>query len=743
MDLKNNELGYNKLNNNQSCDNSEIKENIEEINSQLEQKINKTDLDSKIWSMSNMGQDVKEAMTGGSVPVVGDNTILESNIVDGQVTPIKTTFFTKSKNLFNVNAITENYLFASSGNPYASSAWDLTDYIYVSEEGLSEETKFTISINTSQSFMHIMCMYYDSSKTKINTKPVEFSKSGSNYITFTVPVGTCYFRLAIKKPYANDNLMIEQGDTKTFYVPYMEISNDVITTFKKNIESEINNVDENLNSYKNNLKLVNSAFVYTAISGSNPTDNYFEENYTTNSSIYFKLGNNKSLMIRGTITKTYTMENITNLFTDCLTTSPNGISGCIELKSLYILVYDIEISNLNIIKRDNYDSNKHILILSCSHGRIDYSELMNEINTMKFNDLEDKIGNNEIQLPTYIEEEIDNIINKLRDIQSRNSISFGFITDIHNSYALLKKCLLSINKINNKKKIDFLCFGGDYITNNSSTTFENANNQLENFRECVEKYNSIDNISLLGNHDDNSMGIYDNIILPDIYCQSLWNYSHKHLDNVGDNMYGYRDDKVNKIRYIFINPLEVPYIKEDNGTPRYRSQWAYMVSNEQIQWFAKCLEFTEDDWNTVVLSHIPLDSRISNDYVKNGDVILDLIKARKNKTSYTKNELRTLSFYDGTDGSYTDYDIQINVSANYSNQPNFNFICCIHGHLHKDTLKTIDDIVHIGTINCGNDSNKTPNTLNETAYDIFVINTKLKKCNVIRYGYGSDREFLY
>ena len=39
-----------------------------------------------IFSMSNMGQDVKEAMTGGSVAVVGKNAILTENIVDGQVT---------------------------------------------------------------------------------------------------------------------------------------------------------------------------------------------------------------------------------------------------------------------------------------------------------------------------------------------------------------------------------------------------------------------------------------------------------------------------------------------------------------------------------------------------------------------------------------------------------------------------------------------------------------------------------
>ena len=49
-------------------------------------KVDKFDYDSKIWSMANMGQDVKEAMTGGSVAVVGKNAILTENISDYQVT---------------------------------------------------------------------------------------------------------------------------------------------------------------------------------------------------------------------------------------------------------------------------------------------------------------------------------------------------------------------------------------------------------------------------------------------------------------------------------------------------------------------------------------------------------------------------------------------------------------------------------------------------------------------------------
>lgn len=58
------------------------KSEVEELSEQLAQKAN---IDS-VFSMDNMGQDIKEAMTGGSVAVIGKNTILTENVVDGQIT---------------------------------------------------------------------------------------------------------------------------------------------------------------------------------------------------------------------------------------------------------------------------------------------------------------------------------------------------------------------------------------------------------------------------------------------------------------------------------------------------------------------------------------------------------------------------------------------------------------------------------------------------------------------------------
>ena len=93
-----------------------IEDEIEEINSSLDNKAdktetetslnskadknttysktevyNKSEIDGKVFTMSNMGQDVKEAMTGSSVAVVGKNAVDTINLMNNSVTADKRT----------------------------------------------------------------------------------------------------------------------------------------------------------------------------------------------------------------------------------------------------------------------------------------------------------------------------------------------------------------------------------------------------------------------------------------------------------------------------------------------------------------------------------------------------------------------------------------------------------------------------------------------------------------------------
>ena len=90
-----------------------VNERIDETKVQLSQKLDK----SGIVTMSNMGQDVKEAMTGGSVAVVGKDMVLSENIVNRQVTREKTNYYNYlyDGNLVNPLSIVKGRGYYSNG----------------------------------------------------------------------------------------------------------------------------------------------------------------------------------------------------------------------------------------------------------------------------------------------------------------------------------------------------------------------------------------------------------------------------------------------------------------------------------------------------------------------------------------------------------------------------------------------------------------------------------------------------
>lgn len=135
-----------------------VGDRLDEFDSQLDTKANLN----TVFSMANMGQDVKEAMTGGSVAVVGVNAILTENIVDNQVTPIKTSFMEetfKSSNLFNYKSVTRGkFLSASSGEERESVDYLYSDFVKV-ENG--ENISLTECYNA-------IVTYYDNNKEFLN-----------------------------------------------------------------------------------------------------------------------------------------------------------------------------------------------------------------------------------------------------------------------------------------------------------------------------------------------------------------------------------------------------------------------------------------------------------------------------------------------------------------------------------------------------------------------------------------------
>ena len=157
-----------------------IDENGINIKEHLDNKASKNEVDTKVWSMANMGQDVKTAMTGGSVAVVGDNSVLTQNIVNNQVTPIKTDFFERSTNLFNKYTCKKGVSISTSSGQETANATAVASDFFDLKEGE----------NTYCKVGHLI-YYYNSSKTYITF----YDNSNANPRTRVAPANTSYARI--------------------------------------------------------------------------------------------------------------------------------------------------------------------------------------------------------------------------------------------------------------------------------------------------------------------------------------------------------------------------------------------------------------------------------------------------------------------------------------------------------------------------------------------------------------------
>lgn len=162
----------------------------------------------QVFSMVNMGQDVKEAMTGGSVAVVGDNTILENNIVDGQITQRKLgKDVLKLKEVNLINEVYEGYFVNwENGELVVNSDYRYTDYIF-----FNPDTIIYCSCATHHSF-------YDINRNFITgvQSPDTFSTTINEIV---MPKNAYYIRLSTKV--SKDKFMLS-------YSNYFTMANNYI-----------------------------------------------------------------------------------------------------------------------------------------------------------------------------------------------------------------------------------------------------------------------------------------------------------------------------------------------------------------------------------------------------------------------------------------------------------------------------------------------------------------------------------
>ena len=191
--------------------------------------------------------------------------------------------------------------------------------------------------------------------------------------------------------------------------------------------------------------------------------------------------------------------------------------------------------------------------------------------------------------------------------------------------------------------------------------------------------------------------------------------------------------------------MDIPY----DDTLTYKGQTVKAIGNDQLNFIADSLKFTDSGWGVIFFSHHALVDNSGINPTSNadvfvtsnhgGDAIWGIIQAFKNKSTFAVTSTLT--------------DFEYSVSVDYTSNASDDVIACINGHTHKDLSGVQNGILLITTTasgfgvnaydSTGNLISRSINTVSETSFDIFSIDRINRTIKASRYGAGQNRTWSY
>jgi hypothetical protein len=344
-------------------------------------------------------------------------------------------------------------------------------------------------------------------------------------------------------------------------------------------------------------------------------------------------------------------------------------------------------------------------------------------------------------MPDYLKPMTDSQILKAKNLQTSDTLQFLFYTDSHITESSSFADIQTLNYIYNKLKPEFTACCGDNLDN--APTKEQ---HVKTAAKLMETLTMDHFFTVKGNHDDNSIiseGT-DNIkttMLP----KDQYNIMLKKLEGIvsfdTDNNYGlyyYYDMDNYKIRAIFLNSIDVPYLpNSDLPTAwKYSGQSIYAYSDSQLNWLAhKALNLPDKEWKVIFFTHInPFEEgMIGSDHLPhNNDVLLGIIDAYQSGSSY--------------ESLPTSGDFSQAVSVNYTNQGEGKILAFFYGHTHSEQVLIRKGVRYISTWNdCPKKSasnlaapDRTVGTTSEICLNAVTIDMLQNRIFLTKFGAGKD-----
>ena len=325
-------------------------------------------------------------------------------------------------------------------------------------------------------------------------------------------------------------------------------------------------------------------------------------------------------------------------------------------------------------------------------------------------------------IPEYYKTYMESKLTEIKDAASYvRGITFPFITDVHLQSNTMNAGALIKYIDHNTNAVPFVIFGGDVPK--AIDTSANVLAYADKWNEYMSVWGKHKTVQVHGNHDYMCRveGSETNWFAPlSTVFEYIQQNNYFHVLHPVNALYGAVDIENQKIKIIIADNYDAGYNMEAdtwNG--------AALMSNEQLKWIAQTV-LDSADYHVLFVTHVPTLVSMS---VQSEATALkpfdDLIKAARNKTSYS---------IAGQTFDFTSWTGTV--------------IAELAGHMHKDADGTSDNVLYIGTTcDCYNDSDpnvdRVVGTTTEQAFDVVNIDATNRKITLVRIGGGNNRSFDY
>ena len=363
--------------------------------------------------------------------------------------------------------------------------------------------------------------------------------------------------------------------------------------------------------------------------------------------------------------------------------------------------------------------------------------------------------------PIYIEE-FEDTVKKAKPLITDTSFCVLLMSDAHIEYCGglaperpgVMRQVEAIQALAGEIGADAIMLGGDIL--HGTNTHEGAMRDLNIYAECF-KDAPAPVLPARGNHDDNGYhntkdrpgDKYDPHYCPIEYIvnQQMWvdtlvdrvcKGKAIHADGDPKSTYYYADFEDKKVRMIFLDAYDAPYVSSNGVHIDTASEGFNRVPDHQIKWLCDVALDTEKvGWNFIACSHAPL-KRFGT--YKNVEEVMEIFSAFNNRRLYKNRRLNIVKdFTEATASAPLQLFGHTHLTVTKSCAPEKMQLIGVGSTKVSFYPKSIPDLLAHGDYDYGEMHPRVAGTYTEANIDVIIMDKGV--INKIRFGAGVDQKF--